>query len=99
MYTARNVDDLALYLTWAAIGLVAGTLARVLHPGKDPGGCLVTPALGVAGAFLGGFVSRKLGFGDVDASFDLRSVGIATAGAIVLLVVYRAAFGRQKKSD
>jgi len=93
------MDDLAVYLTWAAIGVVAGTLARVLHPGKDPGGCLVTPALGVAGAFLGGFVARKLGFGGVDATFDLRSVGIATAGAIVLLIVYRAAFGKDKKGD
>jgi uncharacterized membrane protein YeaQ/YmgE (transglycosylase-associated protein family) len=84
------------YVTWVAVGLVAGAVARIVHPGKDPGGCLVTPALGVAGAFLGGFLSRELGLGDV-RGFDVRSVGIAAAGALLLLIVYRAAFG--KKSD
>lgn len=84
------------YLTWAAIGLVAGTVARVIHPGKDPGGCLVTPALGVGGAFLGGFLAQQLGIGGVKG-LDLRSVGIAAAGALLLLILYRMAFG--KKDD
>ncbi len=82
------------YLTWAAIGLVAGAIARILHPGKDPGGCVVTPLLGVAGAFIGGFAARKLGFAGVEA-FDLRSIGISVAGALLLLIVYRAAFGNK----
>ena len=84
------------YLTWAGIGLVAGTIARIVHPGKDPGGCIVTPVLGVAGALLGGYASRYFGLGEVDA-FDVRSLGIATVGALVLLIVYRAAVG--KKGD
>ena len=84
--------------TWILIGLVAGTIARLLHPGKDPGGCIVTPVLGVAGALVGGFASRQLGFGDVGA-FDVRGIGIATAGALLLLIVYRMAFGGGKKHD
>ena len=84
--------------TWILIGLVAGTIARLVHPGKDPGGCIVTPVLGVAGALLGGFVSRQLGFGGV-GEFDVRSVGIATVGALLLLIVYRMAFGGGKKDD
>ena len=84
------------YVTWVAVGLVAGVIARVVHPGKDPGGCIVTPVLGVGGALLGGFLSRQLGYEGVEG-FDLRSVGIAAGGALLLLILYRMAFG--KKDD
>lgn len=70
------------------IGLVVGVIAKFLTPGRDPGGCLVTMLLGIAGAFLAGFLGRSLGWyqaGEV-AGF-LASV----IGAILILMVYRLA--------
>jgi uncharacterized membrane protein YeaQ/YmgE (transglycosylase-associated protein family) len=80
-------------LTWIAVGLVAGFLAKLLIRGGPGGigpiGLVWTAVLGVAGALIGGFISTKLGYGDV-AGFDLRSVIIATAGAILVIVVAKA---------
>jgi uncharacterized membrane protein YeaQ/YmgE (transglycosylase-associated protein family) len=72
------------------LGLVAGTLAKFLVPGRDPSGCIITVALGIVGALLGGLVSSQLGWGDVTSGrIDIRSVALATAGSMVVLV-----FGR-----
>ena len=76
------------FIAWIILGLVVGVIAKFLMPGKDPGGIIITILLGVAGAFLGGFVSSSLGFGSV-TGFDLRSLIIAVLGAIALLAVYR----------
>jgi uncharacterized membrane protein YeaQ/YmgE (transglycosylase-associated protein family) len=76
------------FILWILLGLVAGVIAKFLMPGKDPGGIIVTILLGIAGAFVGGFVSSWLGWGTV-TSFDLRSLIIAVLGAIALLAVYR----------
>ena len=79
-----------LWLYWILLGLVAGTLAKFLVPGRDPSGCIVTILLGIIGAFLGGFIGTKLGWGTVAAGeFDFRSVALATLGAIVLLLLGR----------
>ena len=78
-----------LWLSWIVLGLVAGTLAKFLVPGRDPSGCLVTILLGVVGAFVGGLLGTWLGWGSVDGPLELRSVGLATLGAIVLLLVGR----------
>jgi uncharacterized membrane protein YeaQ/YmgE (transglycosylase-associated protein family) len=48
-------------LSWIVLGLVAGALAKFLMPGKDPGGCIITMILGVAGAMIGGFIGSRLG--------------------------------------
>lgn len=81
------------FLTWIAVGLVAGFLAKLLVKGGPGGigpiGLIWTAVLGVAGALVGGFISTRLGYGDV-AGFDLRSVLIATLGAIVVIVIARA---------
>ena len=77
------------FIVWILLGLVVGVIAKFLMPGKDPGGIIVTILLGIAGAFVGGFVSSRLGFGSV-TGFDLRSLIIAVLGAIVLLAIYRA---------
>jgi uncharacterized membrane protein YeaQ/YmgE (transglycosylase-associated protein family) len=74
--------------SWIVFGLVAGALAKLFMPGNDPGGCLVTMALGIAGALVGGFIGTALGFGSV-TGFDLRSLGIAIAGTMILLFAYR----------
>ncbi len=79
-------------LTWIVLGLVAGALAKWLMPGKDGGGWIRTILLGVFGAFLGGYGGARLGLGSV-TGFDLRSVGLATAGAFVILIVTRKIFG------
>lgn len=76
-------------LSWILFGLIAGLLAKLIMPGKDPGGCIVTTILGVVGAILGGFLATLLGFGGI-SGFDLRSLLIALLGAILLLALYRA---------
>ena len=75
-------------LSWIVMGLVVGVLAKVIMPGKDPGGLFITIGIGIAGAFVGGFLSSLVGFGPV-SGFNLPSVGIATLGALLLLFGYR----------
>jgi uncharacterized membrane protein YeaQ/YmgE (transglycosylase-associated protein family) len=79
-----------LWLYWILLGLVAGTLAKFLVPGRDPSGCIVTIVLGIVGAFIGGYLGTRFGWGHVTAGeFDFRSVALATLGAIVLLLLGR----------
>ena len=82
-------------LSWIIFGLVAGVIAKLLMPGRDPGGCIVTMLLGIAGAFVGGFVFEQLtGRPDV-IRFDLGSLAVAVVGAIVVLLIYRLIVGRR----
>jgi len=76
------------FLTWIVLGLVAGVLAKMIMPGRDPGGLIVTIVLGIAGALVGGYLGTRLGFGSV-SGFDLRSVAISVGGAILLLFLHR----------
>jgi uncharacterized membrane protein YeaQ/YmgE (transglycosylase-associated protein family) len=73
-------------LIWIVFGLVVGIIAKLLMPGRDPGGFIVTTLLGIAGALLGGFIGRAMGF-----YADNQSAGwlMSIAGAIVLLAIYR----------
>ena len=81
---------MALWLYWIILGLLAGALAKFLMPGRDPAGCIFTIVLGVVGAFIGGWVGTRLGWGRVTVgTLDLRSIGIATFGAIILLAIGR----------
>ncbi len=75
-------------LSWIVFGLIAGVLAKWIMPGDDPGGIIVTILIGVAGAFVGGYVGTLLDFGTVNG-FDLRSFFIAVLGAVILLAGYR----------
>lgn len=75
-------------LSWIVFGLIAGAVAKFLHPGNDPGGFLVTIIIGVLGAVVGGFIASALGLGTVDG-FNLGSLGIAILGAVLLLFLYR----------
>ncbi|HVJ28634.1 MAG TPA: GlsB/YeaQ/YmgE family stress response membrane protein [Vicinamibacterales bacterium] len=73
-------------LTWILFGLVVGIIAKLLMPGRDPGGFIVTILLGIAGALLGGFIGRAMGwYGEGDAAGWIVSI----LGAIVLLALYR----------
>ena len=75
-------------LTWILLGLIVGFLAKLVMPGRDPGGVIITILLGIAGALLGGFVGSAMGLGDVNG-INMGSVLLATLGAILLLVIYR----------
>ena len=70
------------------VGLVAGLLARAIKPGSDPMGWIMTIILGIAGALLGGFIGSFLGLDPVN-SFSVKNIIVASAGAILLLWLYR----------
>ena len=73
-------------LAWVLFGLVVGIIAKLLMPGRDPGGFIVTILLGIAGALLGGFIGRAMGFyGESEGAGWIISI----LGAILLLAVYR----------
>lgn len=73
-------------LTWILFGLVVGIIAKLLMPGRDPGGFIVTILLGIAGALLGGFLGRTMGFYGANEGAGWI---ISILGAILLLVLYR----------
>ena len=75
-------------LTWIVMGLIVGVLAKFIMPGKDPGGIFVTILIGIAGAFVGGFIGSLLGLGAV-TGFNIGSFLLAIGGAVLLLVLYR----------
>ena len=77
------------FFSWIILGGIAGIIAKLIMPGKDPGGFIITILLGIAGAFIGGFISTQLGFGTVKGAFDIMSLIIATGGALILLLLYR----------
>lgn len=76
-------------LSWILFGLIAGALAKLIMPGNDRGGCIITIILGVIGAVVGGFIATFLGFGGI-SGFDWRSMGIAILGAVIVLAIWRA---------
>jgi uncharacterized membrane protein YeaQ/YmgE (transglycosylase-associated protein family) len=83
---------------WIILGLLAGLIAKALLPGDDPGGVIITALIGIAGAFIGGFITKALGFGDpIDEFFDLSTWLGAIIGSIVLLLLYRAVVGRRDR--
>ncbi|UCG75458.1 MAG: GlsB/YeaQ/YmgE family stress response membrane protein [Gemmatimonadota bacterium] len=75
-------------ISWLVFGLIVGALAKWIMPGRDPGGFFVTMLLGIAGAMVGGFLASFLGIGGV-SGFNLGSLIIAVAGALLLLWLYR----------
>jgi uncharacterized membrane protein YeaQ/YmgE (transglycosylase-associated protein family) len=86
-----------LWLYWILLGLLAGTLAKFLVPGRDPTGCIVTILLGVIGAFVGGLIGTAIGWGTVTTgTLNLRSIAVATFGAIVVLVLARLVRGAKR---
>ena len=75
-------------LSWIVFGLIAGILAKVVMPGRDPGGVIVTIVIGIAGAVIGGFIATLLGFGDI-GGFNLPNLLFAVLGGVVVVLVYR----------
>jgi uncharacterized membrane protein YeaQ/YmgE (transglycosylase-associated protein family) len=77
---------------WLLIGLVAGILGKVLMPGKDPGGIIVTILIGIAGALLAGFLAQSMGV-RLDGGWE--NYAAATGGAVILLALYRIVMTRR----
>ena len=79
---------------WIIFGLIVGALAKLVMPGRDPGGIIVTMLLGIAGAVAGGFIGRALGwYGPNDSAGFLMSL----IGAVILLWIYRMIVGRSAR--
>ena len=77
-------------LGWILFGLIVGAVAKLLMPGRDPGGIIVTMVLGIVGALLGGFVGRALG---MYAANEGAGFIMALVGAVFVLLVYRLSIG------
>ena len=73
-------------LGWIVFGLIVGAVAKLVMPGRDPGGMIVTILLGIAGALLGGFLGRALGWYQAG---EPAGFIMATLGAVLLLFMYR----------
>ncbi len=80
-------------IAWILIGLVAGALAKLIMPGDDPGGIIVTILIGIAGAFVGGFLASLIGLAEGGL---IWTIIVATLGAIILLAIYRALVGGRR---
>jgi len=83
-------------LSWIVVGLIAGVLGKLIMPGDDPGGFIVTILLGIVGAFVGGFVVSLFG-GIGVTGFNIWTILVATLGAVILLAAYRLIARRAAK--
>ena len=82
------------FVGWIVIGLLAGAIAKLLIPGKDPGGCFVTILLGIAGALLAGFIGQSVGWYKAGEGAGFVA---AIVGALLLLLVYRVLVSRRRR--
>ncbi len=81
------------FFSWILMGLIVGLLAKWIMPGDDPGGIFLTILLGIAGAFVGGFIGTTLGMGSV-SGFNLGSLALAVGGALLILWGHRKLRGK-----
>jgi len=77
---------------WIVFGLIVGVIAKLLMPGRDPGGFIITIILGIVGAMLGGWIGRAMGLYGPDQSAGFF---MALLGSVILLALYRMAIGRR----
>ncbi|MFI6986345.1 GlsB/YeaQ/YmgE family stress response membrane protein [Embleya sp. NPDC050154] len=85
-------------IAWIILGLIAGVIAKLLVPGRDPGGCLITILIGIAGAALGGWIAAEVFDRPFEKDFfELKTWGAAIGGSLVLLIFYRIFFGRARR--
>ena len=84
-----------MHIIWMlVVGLVAGALAKLIMPGKDPGGIIVTMLLGVVGSFVGGLIGRAVG---LEREGTIATIVTAVVGSLVLLGIYRLVLGRRHR--
>ncbi|MGG2461082.1 GlsB/YeaQ/YmgE family stress response membrane protein [Streptomyces sp. RGM 3693] len=85
-------------IAWALIGLLAGAIAKALMPGKDPGGCLITMLIGIAGGLLGGWLGKVIfGVHSINGFFHLSTWIAAIVGSLIVLLLYRFTLGRNRE--
>ena len=85
-------------LGWIVLGLLAGAIAKLIMPGDDPGGIIVTMLLGIVGAVIGGFFgSRIFGIG-LQTFWNFQTWIVAIIGSLILLIIYRLIVGRRTAS-
>lgn len=82
-------------LGWIVFGLIVGAIAKLLMPGRDPGGIIVTMVLGIVGALLGGFIGRALGMYSAD---EPAGFIMALVGAVLVLFIYRVSIGSRHRT-
>ncbi|MFJ6463555.1 GlsB/YeaQ/YmgE family stress response membrane protein [Streptomyces sp. NPDC091387] len=83
---------------WIILGLIAGVIAKILLPGRDPGGLVGTTLTGIVGAFLGGWISSKFLDRPISKDFvDVETWVAAIGGSLVLLIIYRLFFGNSRE--
>jgi uncharacterized membrane protein YeaQ/YmgE (transglycosylase-associated protein family) len=80
-------------LVWIVLGLIAGGIAKLLMPGKDPGGCVITILLGIAGALVAGFLGKAVGWYDQNEGAGFIA---AIVGAFLILLIYRLVLSRRR---
>ena len=91
----REEKFMGSIIGWAIFGLIAGAIAKLLMPGKEPGGIFVTMLLGIAGAEVGGWIGRALWGSRGVTGWGLGSWALAVGGAMLLLLLYRLITGRR----
>ena len=84
---------LGALIFWIIVGLIAGALAKLIMPGDDPGGIIVTIIIGIVGAVIGGWILSFLGIGGAATGAWIWSIISGIIGAVILLAIYRAVIG------
>lgn len=82
-------------ISWIVLGLIAGALAKLILPGRQGGGIIITIILGIIGAILGGWIGGLVGIGHINSVFDIGTIITAVIGSIIVLVIYGAVTGRK----
>lgn len=85
-------------ISWIILGLIAGALDKLIMPGSQGGGIIVTIVLGIVGALLGGFLGSLIGIGDLESAFDIGTIITAVVGALIVLFIWCAVSGRKGRA-
>lgn len=85
-------------ISWIVLGLIAGALAKLIMPGNQGGGIIVTMVLGIIGALLGGFLGSLIGIGSLESVFDIGTIITAVVGALIVLFIWGAVTGRKGRT-